>query len=233
MEYLYILVGTIVVIAFLSWLILRGGSSEGRPIGKQERDQQSRSGGSGKPASRQAGGSDQDRNWLIGQSGEVEGKTFHVGTRTVTIGRKPTNFIQLGDSEVSRTHAQLRPAGIRTAIVDMNSSTGTYLNGQKLSPREPQPLEDGDHIKIAGIDFEYKMTGDFQENYGVSSSKATGRKFETSTKKTGGAEWRDTILEKLRETGGDPEEAAELMGVDTEVFLQMMKQANVSPDDVK
>lgn len=231
MEYLYVIVGTIVAIALLSWLILGGGGSQSRAVGKRERDRQSRSGGAGGGA--ETGESGQKRNWLIGKSGEVDGKTFHVGKRTVTIGRKPTNFIQLGDSEVSRIHAQLRPAGVRSAIVDMNSSTGTYLNGQKLSPREPQPLENGDHIKIAGIDFEYKMTGDFEENYGVSTAKATGRKFETSTKMTGGAEWRDTILEKLQETGGDPQAAAELMGVETEVFIQMMKQANVSPDDVK
>jgi len=231
MAYLYIIIGTVVVIALLTWLILGRGGSQTRAIGQQERDRRSRAGGPG-GGGPEPGESTQKRNWLLGQSGEVEGKPFHVGDRTVTIGRKPTNFIQLGDSEVSRIHAQLRPAGIRSAIVDMNSSTGTYLNGQKLSPREPQPLEDGDHIKIAGIDFEYKMTGDFEENYGLSAAKATGRKFETSTKTTGGAEWRDTILEKLQETGGDPEKAAELMGVETEVFIQMMHQANVSPDDV-
>ncbi|MFB6374004.1 MAG: FHA domain-containing protein [Bradymonadaceae bacterium] len=233
MEYVYIIVGTIVVIAFLSWLILRGGSAEGRPVGQRERDTQSMGGGAGRAEGGEVGESGQKRNWLIGQSGEVEDKTFHVGDRTVTIGRKPTNFIQLGDSEVSRVHAQLRPAGARCAIVDMNSSTGTYLNGQKLSSREPQPLEGGDTIKIAGIDFKYEMTGNYEENFGVSSAKATGRKFETSTKMTGGAEWRDTILEKLQETGGDPKAAAELMGMETEVFIQMMEQANVSPDDVQ
>ena len=226
MAYVAIVGVTVVVIALLSWVILGGG---GGPSGGTMDP---------KPTSRGSGGSKEkttsqkNRNWLVGKSGEVEGKTYHVGGKTVTIGRKPTNFIQIGDAEVSRNHAQLRPAGVRVALVDMNSSTGTYLNGHKLKPNEPQTLEDGDTFKIAGVSFEYELTGDHTRDYGQSSLKSTGRKFESSTKKTGGAEWRDTVLQQLREADGDPEAAAEEMGIDTEVFVQMMEQANVSPEDV-
>jgi len=233
MEYAAVIVGTIVIIALLSWLILRGGGSNSSGVNKSNRT--SRSSGTGRATSAGEGSSSQNqqkRNWLVGKSGEVDGKTFHVGSRTVTIGRKPTNFIQIGDSEVSRIHAQLRPAGARAALVDMNSSTGTYLNGEEITPNETYPLEEGDTFKIGSVTFEYRMTGDFEQNHGVSSVKATGQKFETSTKMTGGAEWRDTILERLEEADGDPKAAAEKMEIDTEVFIEMMKQANVSPDDV-
>jgi hypothetical protein len=232
MEYAAVIVGTIVIIALLSWMILRGGNSNASGVNKSTRPSGTggtTSAGAGQGSSSQA---QQKRNWLVGKSGEVEGKTFHVGSRTVTIGRKPTNFIQIGDSEVSRIHAQLRPAGARAALVDMNSSTGTYLNGEEITPNEKYPLEEGDSFKIGSVKFEYRMTGDFEQNHGVSSVKATGQKFETSTKMTGGAEWRDTILQQLEEADGDPKAAAEKMGIDTEVFIEMMKQANVSPDDV-
>lgn len=235
MEYAAVIVGTIVIIALLSWLILREGDSSSSGVNKSKRAGRA----SGPSSATSAGGGEgsstqnqQKRNWLVGKSGEVEGKTFHVGSRTVTIGRKPTNFIQIGDSEVSRIHAQLRPAGARAALVDMNSSTGTYLNGEEIAPNETYPLEKGDTFEIGSVTFEYRMTGDFEENHGVSSVKATGQKFETSTKMTGGAEWRDTILQQLEEADGDPKAAAEKMGIDTEVFIEMMKQANVSPDDV-
>ncbi len=226
MEYVAVIAGTVLLIALLSWVILRGGNSSSSGRGTTKRRRSRPGGASGESQA------SQKRNWLVGKDGEVEGKTFHVGSRTVTIGRKPTNFIQIGDSEVSRIHAQLRPAGARAALVDMNSSTGTYHNGDKLQPNDPQPLEEGDTFKIGSVTFEYRITGDFEQNHGVSSVKATGQKFETSTKMTGGSEWRDTILQQLEDADGDPKVAAENMGIDTEVFIEMMKQANVSPDDV-
>lgn len=227
MEYAYLIIGAVVVIALLSWLILRGGNPDsttsaptGGTIGTQD-----------SPPSRSSSASTQKKqNWIIGQSGDVAGKTFHMGKRTVTIGRKPTNFIQLGDSEVSRVHAQLRCQGNQVHLVDMNSSSGTTLDGEELTPNETYRLEDGDTFTIAGSTFRYELTGDYTDD-SVSNVKGAGDKYESATV-VEEANWDDTIRKKLEQAGGDPQVAAEEMGVDTEVFIQMMKQANISPDDV-
>ena len=223
MQYALIIFGAVAVIGILSWLILSGGSPDATGAGSRKQP-------TGPPGEAQGGGT-QKRNWVIGKSDGVEGKTFHMGQRTVTIGRKPTNFVQVADSKVSRIHCQLRPAGPRAELVDMNSSSGTFLDGEKLDPNEPYPLEDGSRFTVGDTEFEYRMTGDFEENYGVTAAKVTGQKFETSTKLGGGAEWRDAIIEQLEQAEGNPQVAAENMGVEIDVLMQMMDQADVDPGD--
>ncbi|MFB6374005.1 MAG: FHA domain-containing protein [Bradymonadaceae bacterium] len=227
MEYIYLIVGAVAVIGVLSWLILRGGSPDttasSRAGGTIDR-------GNSPPSNRAGNESQTKRNWIIGENGDVAGKHFHMGNRTVTIGRKPTNFIQLGDSEVSRVHAQLRNQASQVLLVDMNSSAGTYLEGEELTPNETYKLEDGATFTVAGTKFTYEMTGDYQDD-SLANVKGAGDKFESETV-VQQSDWDDTIREKLAEAGGDPKAAAEEMGVETEVFIQMMKQANISPDDV-
>lgn len=48
-------------------------------------------------------------NRLVGKAGAVAGQTFHIGYRTVTIGRGTTNFIQVTDEDASRKPCQLTP----------------------------------------------------------------------------------------------------------------------------
>ena len=86
------------------------------------------------------------RNWLLGSGGEVEGKNYHIGSLAGTIGRAPTNLIQLTDSDASRIHARLAvtPEG-GLSITDMTSGNGTFVNGDRVETRR---LRDGDQIKI-------------------------------------------------------------------------------------
>ncbi len=42
------------------------------------------------------------RNWLEGTAGAVAGRHFHIGERTVTLGRKPQNFIQVAGRSLDR-----------------------------------------------------------------------------------------------------------------------------------
>ena len=240
MVYAIIAVVTLVVLGGLAWVILKSGGGSGTSSGgsisrggtidtNPKKRPKSKSATSTSSSTTQGG---QRRNWVIAQDGDISGQTYHMGNRTVTIGRKPTNFIQVGDSEVSRVHCQLRPAGARAELVDMNSSSGTFLDGEKLTPNTPYSLENGAIFKVGNTTFEYQMVGDFEENYGVTTAKATGEKFETSTKLQGGSEWREALLEELNKADGNPRVAAESMGIETEVFMQMMQQADIGSEDV-
>jgi hypothetical protein len=71
------------------------------------------------------------------------------------IGRKTGSFINIFASYqyVSGTHCKIikLPAGWH--IQDLNSSNGTFVQGNKLAPNAPYPLQNGIVVKIATTDF--------------------------------------------------------------------------------
>jgi sigma-B regulation protein RsbU (phosphoserine phosphatase) len=62
-----------------------------------------------------------------------------------TIGRRDTNDLRLGGSEVSRDHAELVLDGERVILRDRGSRFGTFLNGESVTE---QALRPGDVIRI-------------------------------------------------------------------------------------
>jgi sigma-B regulation protein RsbU (phosphoserine phosphatase) len=62
-----------------------------------------------------------------------------------TIGRRETNDLRLGGSEVSRDHAELVLDGDRVVIRDRGSRFGTFLNGESITEHALRP---GDVIRI-------------------------------------------------------------------------------------
>lgn len=53
---------------------------------------------------------------------------------------------------VSRTHAMISRQNGDFYLVDLGSSNGTFLNGNRLNPNEPKLLETGDRITLGQID---------------------------------------------------------------------------------
>jgi len=49
---------------------------------------------------------------------------------------------------VSRLHAAIRRLGDNVHLIDLQSTNGTYLNGQRIPPGQPQLLRDGDEIRL-------------------------------------------------------------------------------------
>lgn len=55
---------------------------------------------------------------------------------TLLIGRSKGNHLQLHDHLLSRKHCSLSLSGERLTLVDLNSSNGTYVNGERIGTRE-------------------------------------------------------------------------------------------------
>ena len=51
----------------------------------------------------------------------------------VTVGRADDNDLVLADPEVSRHHARLEPDGRRWRAIDLGSTNGTWVNGERLN----------------------------------------------------------------------------------------------------
>ncbi|MBX3385448.1 MAG: SpoIIE family protein phosphatase [Phycisphaeraceae bacterium] len=69
------------------------------------------------------------------------------------IGRLPSCDVCLLDERVSRKHATLAHRSGAWVIVDHGSTQGSYLNGTRLEPEMPTPLEAGDLVRIAAWTF--------------------------------------------------------------------------------
>ena len=78
------------------------------------------------------------------QSGQNAGQTFQLVSGTTTIGRSAENNVVLGDPTVSRRHARIDQQGNAFVISDLRSTSGTWLNGNRLT--SPQWLREGDTI---------------------------------------------------------------------------------------
>jgi hypothetical protein len=52
---------------------------------------------------------------------------------------------------VSRLHCAIHREELTLTIVDLGSSNGTHLNGQRLTPEVPRVLRDGDEIQLGKL----------------------------------------------------------------------------------
>ena len=79
----------------------------------------------------------------------IEGVKVHPLTDSVVnIGRRLENHLVIDDPRVSRNHAQLRSIKGRFVLFDLNSTGGTFVNGQRTSQTVLYP---GDVISLAGV----------------------------------------------------------------------------------
>ncbi len=79
----------------------------------------------------------------------IEGvKVFPLRAPVVNIGRRLDNTLVIDDPRVSRNHAQLRAIKGRYVMFDLNSTGGTFINGQRASQSVLYP---GDVVSLAGV----------------------------------------------------------------------------------
>jgi diguanylate cyclase (GGDEF)-like protein len=102
-------------------------------------------------------GSNAGTECLVVIYGNNIGRKFDLFEDVVTIGRDPDSTIVLDLDSVSRRHAKIERLGDQRWIIDMNSTNGTYLNDQVVSPRAV--LQSGMYVKIGDTIFKY-LTGD-------------------------------------------------------------------------
>ncbi|GAB4430704.1 MAG: hypothetical protein Kow002_19050 [Anaerolineales bacterium] len=75
-------------------------------------------------------------------------KVFPLKMPVINIGRRLDNQLVIDDPRISRSHAQLRAIKGRFVVFDLNSTGGTFVNGQRTSQSVLYP---GDVISLAGV----------------------------------------------------------------------------------
>lgn len=83
----------------------------------------------------------------------ADGQTHNLAEGQTTVGRENAT-ITVGESSLSRRHAELSRTGGSVTITDLGSTNGTYVNGVKI--QSSTVLNPGDTVQFGAAQFTYK-----------------------------------------------------------------------------
>ena len=94
-------------------------------------------------------GNDTDKIKFTFIKGKYSGGEFSIREgQKLSIGRDISSDVAIVDSKVSRSHASITARDGKLFIEDHNSTNGTYLNGEKLSPSTETELKIGSNFSV-------------------------------------------------------------------------------------
>jgi len=93
--------------------------------------------------------SDEGKIKFVFVNGKYTGGEFAIREgQKLSIGRDISSDVAIVDSKVSRNHASITARGGKLFIEDHNSTNGTYVNGEKLSPSTETELRLGSKFSV-------------------------------------------------------------------------------------
>lgn len=90
---------------------------------------------------------------LVVVGGKDSGSVYKLKDVT-SLGRADNNTIHLHDNKASRQHSKIQRKGKEYVITDLNSSNGTYVNGERI---EEYVLNQGDEVKIGDSVLQFQL----------------------------------------------------------------------------
>jgi hypothetical protein len=84
-----------------------------------------------------------------------DGQRIVLGEAIVTIGRLAECTLMLEDRNVSRNHAEIQPHGTGFKLVDLGSTNGSMVNGERIAERH---LRDGDVLEFGAIKVRFEAS---------------------------------------------------------------------------
>ncbi len=76
---------------------------------------------------------------LVLLSEGLTGRTFELKVEKTTVGRVEDNTFQIAETSVSSHHAEILLRGTDVVVKDLNSTNGTFINGEKVSEAVLKP----------------------------------------------------------------------------------------------
>lgn len=83
---------------------------------------------------------------LVVMYGSKHQRTILLDVPKLVVGRGETAALVLRDETISRNHCEIQNEGTRHLLVDLDSTSGTFLNGNRLD--RPIALRHGDKIEL-------------------------------------------------------------------------------------
>src|SRR5829696_5828826 len=102
-------------------------------------------------------------HYLFVVEGEGKGRQIAVGSTPIVIGRSAPADLVLPDQRISRSHCRVCLALGEVIVIDLESSNGTFVDGQRLAGGAPLPvgsrLQVGSHV----LEHEWRVKRDVEE----------------------------------------------------------------------
>ena len=87
-----------------------------------------------------------------GRDREGTRRLYHLAGKDgvpLAVGRGADADLRIDGFRVSKQHAEIRPPSTRDGawhVVDLGSTNGTFVDGERLTPHQPHLLQDGAHV---------------------------------------------------------------------------------------
>ena len=78
----------------------------------------------------------------------ADAEALELKQEGIQIGRSSDNDIALRSPVVSRNHARLLAQAGNIVVIDLGSTNGTFVDGHRLEPGQPEPLHPGSEISF-------------------------------------------------------------------------------------
>src|SRR5436309_5593662 len=105
---------------------------------------------------------------LVLLSEGLTGRTFELKVEKTTVGRVEDNAFQIPETSVSSHHAEILLRGNDILIKDLNSTNGTFINGEKITEAVLKP---GQILRLGMIEMRLEM-GDAAANSAAAAANA-------------------------------------------------------------
>ncbi len=92
---------------------------------------------------------------IVGLSEGLTGRSFELKGDKTTVGRLEDNAFQIAEQSVSSHHCELLLKGNDVIVRDLDSTNGTYINGEKISEKVLKP---GQILRLGNV--EARLEGD-------------------------------------------------------------------------
>ena len=79
----------------------------------------------------------------------MTGRTHELKADKTTVGRVEDNMFQIAEPSVSSHHCEVLLRGKEVVVKDLNSTNGTFINGEKISEA---PLNPGQILRLGQIE---------------------------------------------------------------------------------
>src|SRR3954468_15090313 len=93
---------------------------------------------------------------LVVLSEGMTGQSYELKVDKTTVGRVEDNTFQIADSSVSSHHCEVLLRGSDVVIKDLNSTNGSFINGEKISETVLKP---GQTLKLGQIELQLLTDG--------------------------------------------------------------------------